>query len=262
MPCRRALLWLSLSACCLAGGAIAQDDDITVYRCTDARGHLTLQDAPCAKDQSQQTRTMLQPQDPPARAAPVVEQPALQPQPERIVVLRESRPMYECVRADGSRYTSNDGDGDPRWVATGGWWPYASPPSASGIVYQPATSTVATAAATSTVATAPGGSAGNGAPPLRFSSVPRGQPPSRPPPRPGHGPGHGHDRGFGYGYGGGMWVRDDCNVLPQAETCSRLRDRREEIRRRFFNAQQTERATLGTEERGINARLSEDCGGA
>ena len=57
-------------------------------------------------------------------------------------------------------------------------------------------------------------------------------------------------------------MRDACHVLPQAETCDRLRDRREEIRKRAFNAQANERATLRVEERGINARLAEDCGGA
>jgi hypothetical protein len=59
-----------------------------------------------------------------------------------------------------------------------------------------------------------------------------------------------------------MWVRDECHALPQVEVCDRLRDRREQIRSRRFNAQANERATLGTEERGINARLAEDCGGA
>ncbi|MDN5781129.1 MAG: DUF4124 domain-containing protein, partial [Luteimonas sp.] len=76
-----------------------------------------------------------------------------------------------------------------------------------------------------------------------------------------HGHGHHHGHGLGYG-GGGRWVRDECHALPQVEVCDRLRDRREQIRTRTFNAQANERATLGVEERGINARLSEDCGGA
>jgi hypothetical protein len=269
MSYRRALPSLLL-ACCIAGSVGAQDDDITVYRCTDAGGRLTLQDAPCAKDQSQQTRRMLQLQDPPPRAtpvAPVATQPPPQPRPERIIVQREPRPMYECVRPDGSRYSSDDGEGNPRWVASAGGWPYdAAPLPAPGIVHERATATTTGVVAMSTA----GGGArrdpgGNGAPQLRFRNVPRDDTPSRPPPRPGGGHGghgHGHGGGFGYGYGYGTWIRDDCSVLPRTETCSRLRDRREEIRRRFFNAQETERATLGTEERGINARLSEDCGGA
>src|SRR3546814_1773045 len=76
-------------------------------------------------------------------------------------------------------------------------------------------------------------------PTLRFRNVePTPPPPSRPPP--GHG--HGH-RGHGYGYGGGgYWVRDECHALPQREVCARLRDRREQIRQRRFNAQANERA--------------------
>jgi hypothetical protein len=57
----------------------------------------------------------------------------------------------------------------------------------------------------------------------------------------------------------GTWVRDACRALPQAETCARLRDRRAEIERRFFNAMPSERARLETEERGLDARLDADC---
>lgn len=59
----------------------------------------------------------------------------------------------------------------------------------------------------------------------------------------------------------GTWVRDACRALPQAETCARLRDRRAEIERRFFNAMPSERARLEVEERGLDARLDADCGG-
>jgi hypothetical protein len=58
----------------------------------------------------------------------------------------------------------------------------------------------------------------------------------------------------------GTWVRDECHKLPQAETCARLRDRRAEIKRRFFNAMPSERARLDIEQRGIDARLDADCG--
>jgi hypothetical protein len=49
--------------------------------------------------------------------------------------------------------------------------------------------------------------------------------------------------------------------MPQAETCARLRDRRAEIERRFFNAMPSERARLDLEERALDARLDADCGG-
>ncbi len=61
--------------------------------------------------------------------------------------------------------------------------------------------------------------------------------------------------------GGGTWIRDDCTMLPPAEACARLRDRRSTLRTRFFNAQEKERDLLREEERALNARLDNDCGG-
>lgn len=66
---------------------------------------------------------------------------------------------------------------------------------------------------------------------------------------------------LGWSVPAGTWVRDECRRMPQAETCSRLRDRRDAIERRFFNAMPSERARLDVEERGIDARLDADCGG-
>lgn len=257
LPCLLLLPLLAASA----GSAIAQDGDIAIYRCTDAAGHLTVQDSPCASGETQQVRRMIQPDDPPPRAEPVESaalRPAPDPRPQTVVVRHAPRPMYECVRDDGSRYTSDDGEGNPRWVSTG-WSYYGGPRRRSGIVYSRGQ---AAPVATASPSTGNGGSrpsSGNGAPQLRFRSVDTAPPPPARPPPPGHG--H-HDRGFDYGHGGGMWVRDACHALPAAEVCARLRDRREQIRTRFFNAQANERATLNVEERGINARLSEDCGGA
>lgn len=51
-------------------------------------------------------------------------------------------------------------------------------------------------------------------------------------------------------------------MLPPAEACARLRDRRDQVRTRFFNAMPSERDVLRVEERGINARLDNDCGGS
>ncbi|MFC3716440.1 DUF4124 domain-containing protein [Luteimonas soli] len=251
----RLLLLLLLAAS--VGGAFAQEGDITIYRCTDAGGHLTVQDSPCGDDQSQQTRRMIQPSDPPPRAEPVAPaalQPAPEPSPQPVVATHDPRPMYECIRDDGSRYTSDDGEGNPRWISN--WSSYGGPwRRGSGATHG---RSQATPIATTTSARS-GTSGGNGPPTLRFRSVdPTPPPPTLPPP--GHG--HGH-HGHGYGYGsGGYWVHDECHALPQREVCARLRDRREQIRQRRFNAQANERATLNVEERGISARLSEDCGGA
>lgn len=60
----------------------------------------------------------------------------------------------------------------------------------------------------------------------------------------------------------GAWVRDECHALPQAEVCARLSDRRYEIIRRYNSAMQSERHELEREQRGIDARLANDCGGS
>lgn len=219
--------------------------DVTVYRCTDAAGVVTLQDAPCAAGSHQEVRTMQRPQDPPpgSRTPPATVTQAPPPEPAQVVVAtrRAPQPMYECVTPDGERYTSDTGQGNPRWVplwtlgyrsrSRGG--PAAVDGGALGDYYadRPAWGRV-------------------GAP------TPRPDPPASGSGRPDR-PSRPHRGGFG---GPGTWVRDTCHALPQGEVCSRLVDRREQIRRRFFNAQPSERDALRVEERGINARLAADCG--
>ncbi|MBA3929733.1 MAG: hypothetical protein C0521_09105 [Xanthomonas sp.] len=52
-----ARLLLALS-CGSLGIAVAAAADVTIYRCTDASGALTLQNSPCPKGMKQETRTM------------------------------------------------------------------------------------------------------------------------------------------------------------------------------------------------------------
>jgi hypothetical protein len=212
----------------LSPGAVgAQDtpvDNVIIYRCTDHVGHLTLRDTPCSKGQVQQTLTMVRPKDaPPARDVPRPTPPAardVEPAP-RVVVAREPRPLYECVPPDGEPYTSDTPDGHPRWVPL---WTLDFPYSGLSV----------------------------GSTRIIHDEVQLGG--HRP-----HAP-HPHD-GFGLGaYGAGTWIRDTCYALPQADVCARLVDRRDAIRRRFFNAMPSERETLNVEERSINARLDADCG--
>jgi len=137
--------------------------------------------------------------------------------------------MYECITPDGSRYTSDTADGRPRWVPlwTLGYRSHGRPaPGPSG----PATHALGQYHAQRPL----GGYVG--------APTPTAPPPTAGPPRPGPRP-----------------PAYRCHSLPPAEVCARLRDRRDEIRRRFFNAQETERSTLRVEERGINARLDADC---
>lgn len=241
LPCRLLLALVPLAA---AGATHAADDEpVTVYRCVDAQGHVTLGDVPCAKGSEGQAREMQRPQDgAPLNRSVAATPPAIAPAAPPVVVVRTAQPMYECVTPDGERYTSDDDEGNPRWVplwtlGRGGLRPGrpGRDSTALGDYY----------------ARRPLGGYVGAPTPRPDPPAQDGRAPLRPPR---HGP-----SGHGFG-GGGTWVRDDCHALPQAEVCARLADRRDVIRRRFFNAQERERDTLRVEERGINARLAADCG--
>jgi hypothetical protein len=200
--------------------------EVTIYRCVDANGRLTLRDTPCAKGERQQTRTMLRPKDAPPRPAT----PRPRPVPERgvertrVVVAYPPRPLYECSTPDGERYTSDSPEGNPRWVPlwTLGYPVYpVYPREQAGVDFRIRN---------------------------RHVDISGGRHLDTGPIHP------------AAAYGAGTWIRDTCYALPQAEVCDHLVDRRDEIRRRFFNAMPSERDVLRIEERGINARLDNDCG--
>ncbi|HET6434572.1 MAG TPA: DUF4124 domain-containing protein [Xanthomonadaceae bacterium] len=221
-------------ACCLLLQPRASHaaDEVVIYRCTDARGQLTLRDSPCPKGQAQETRSMLRPKDAPP--APVVQRPARAPATdtppappvERVVVVQPPRPLYECVTPDGERYTSDTPEGNPRWVPL---WTLGVPVAPYPYPYPGTVGSTSLAITHGNVHITSG----------RTVVTP-----------PVYGPA---------AYGAGTWIRDECHALPQAEVCARLRDRRDELDRRFFNAQPSERARLSVEERGIKARLAQDC---
>lgn len=225
-------LLLALCCACWLLPTLAQQG-VTIYRCTDARGKVALRDSPCPAGQKQTTRELAKIVDPPAprRLEPVrvaAPAPAAPPPPPQVIVVDAPRPMYECVTPDGERYTSDSPEGNPRWVPL---WTLDYPVLAERHVYTP----------------------GRGA--IRY--------------RDGHVDARWRSGGVERrvvptiaGYGAGTWIRDACHALPQQETCARLRERRDEIRRAFFNGQPSERARLSEEERGINARLASDCGGS
>jgi hypothetical protein len=221
------LFALSLAAAWLAPSARA--DDVTIYRCSDARGNVTLRDTPCDKGQQQETRSMVRPKDSPGRVTDMASNPLPQPTPTqtRTVVYAPPLPMYECRTPDGNRYTSDSPEGNPRWVPL---WTLGYPVLGDGY-YRPGSTRIVRHGDGRVDVNVDGGGYVHGPVPTLA------------------------------GYGAGTWVRDVCHMLPPSETCARLRDRRGEIRTRFFNAQPTERAQLDREERGINARLDNDCGG-
>jgi hypothetical protein len=213
-----------------AGARHARADEVTIYRCTDAQGRLTLRDTPCASGEKQQTRNMLRPKDAPAAAvtAPRATPEPYEPPAQRVVMVSAPRPMYECITPDGARYTSDSDQGNPRWVPL--WtlgYPYSMGPGTPGPGMSHNTQLAITHGS------------------VRIDANRTTLSPAYPQ----------------LAYGAGTWVRDQCHELPPQEVCARLRDRRDEIRHRFFNAMPSERDVLRVEERGVNARLDNDCGG-
>lgn len=235
------LIMLMLAA---PAGAAAQSADITVYRCTDAAGRVSLRDTPCPAGQRQSAREMLRPRDPPPKPAPPAPSAATPATPPpaapRFVVVHAAEPTYECVTPEGERYTTTNPDGNPRWVPL---WTLGYP------VYPD-------------VHVRPGGVRGRfdiGGGDLRGRVDIGGHMPPRPPltrpvptPRP---------SSAVAAFPAGTWIRDTCTRLPQAEVCARLRDRRYALDRRYNSALQSERQRIGEEQRMIDARLDEDCQG-
>lgn len=223
---RRLLSLCVLFAALVAHAQPAATDEVTIYRCVDAKGHLTLRDTPCAKGEQQQARTMLRPKDaapqPRERARETREAPA--PAPPQLVVAYPPRPLYECITPDGERYTSDTAEGNPRWVPL---WTLGYPV----LPVHPRRDEGVDFSIRNRHISVTGGSHVTTGPRYPIAA-----------------------------YGAGNWIRDTCYALPQAEVCDRVRDRRNEVRRRFFNAQPSDRDVLRVEERGLNARLDNDCG--
>lgn len=202
------------------------DDALVIYRCTGPDGRLTLRDSPCARGERQETRSMVRPKDAPPRPLPPAPVAVAAPvPPPQVIVVNAPRPMYECVTPDGERYVSESPEGRPRQVPA---WTLGAPVLARVPVREP------------------------GQLEVRVDD--------------GHVGGHYRSGSYGAvvvptaaGYGATMWVRDACDALPQVEVCDRLRDRRGDIGRRFAIAQPSERAELAREQRGIDARLAQDC---
>lgn len=203
------------------------NDDVTIFRCTDAQGRLTLRDSPCSKGERQESRVMARPKDAPQTpAAPtpvnvVVDAPRQQPQ---IIVVKNPQPMYECVSPDNDRYLSDTPEGNAHWVPI---WPVAYPVQVNVPAYPPGQLDVHV----DNGHVSGGYHSGGRVPPIPTYTE----------------------------FGGGTWVRDPCHALPQAEVCDHLRDRRDDIRRRFTIAQPSERAVLSREESIVVNRLAVDC---
>lgn len=243
----------------------AQDTgNVRVYRCVGSNGAVALQDAPC-RDGRQEVRDMQRPRDPAPRVVRSDREPAAVPTPAtpqrevRHVYVQPPQPLYECVRDDGTRYTSDSGEGNPRWVPiwTSVYAPYGGghrPPGGGHRPPRPLPPVTpagggSVQASNGSLTVSGGGSRGGGS-----ISV---------------GGGSEHWEGSRQGYpgtytdtvipAGNVLVRDQCNALPPQEVCARLQDRRWELVSQYNSALQGERNELTREQRGVDARLQRDC---
>lgn len=232
MHCSRLLLLAAALGTFATNEAAAQD--VTLYRCVAGNGNVSLQDSPCPPGQSQEVRSMQRPRDPPPPiATPAPVSPPVTPPtaPVTQIVYRTApRPMYECIDPDGQRYTSDNDEGNPRWVPTWTWAP-AIWPRPGNRPTQPRPPR----------------------PPVPGQPAPPPVPPSHP--RPPSSSAHGVILPAG-----GAWVRDECQRLSQRDICARLSDRRYDILRRYHSATQSERRQLDREQEDIDSRMANDCG--
>lgn len=95
---------------------------VTIYRCVDAKGKVSLQDSPCAKTSQQETREMLRPKDaPPSKKRPVVAAPRYEPPAaQNYIWLTPPPELFQCTDYEGKVRDSENYDPNPRceplWV--------------------------------------------------------------------------------------------------------------------------------------------------
>ena len=124
--------WLALSLTALLWpiAATAADDTVTVHRCVDGKGRVTLQDNACPAGSHDNTRTMQRPKDPAPRPAPAAAppvEPAPAPSPpydyEPGYALIPPPPMFRCTSYDGIVRESESYDPNPRCEPLGLYYP-------------------------------------------------------------------------------------------------------------------------------------------
>jgi len=112
-----ALICLLSMALCISANA-AEQATVKVYRCVDAKGKVSLQDAPCAKSSTQETREMLRPKDAPVvkkntaiKSTPVA---PVQPAAQAYVSMDPPPILYQCTNYEGKTRDSENYDPNPR----------------------------------------------------------------------------------------------------------------------------------------------------
>lgn len=88
--------------------------EITVYRCVDGKGQVTLQDEPCPAGQQQSARNLQRPVDAPPQPLPEPT-PEPEPAPAPLALPRPAPPpLYVCTSYDGIVRESESYDPNPR----------------------------------------------------------------------------------------------------------------------------------------------------
>ena len=240
----RALLLTSTCLLALAASALLHATQVTIYRCTDAKGKLTLRDSPCLRGEKQQTQEMIRPRDgkPPASPAPGPYAPRTV-ETIRYVVRPPTATLHACLSPDGRRYFSESPQGEaPRWMPV--WSPAWPAPDRSGII-------------------SPGGRfeyrgravgaeiGGQRRPVGRISDPSAMRPTSLPSGSRPHAP---------FVAVGGYWAYDACTPLAPEEACAEWSDRRLAISRRYYQAMPSERQAMDRESELLSRRIADTCG--
>ena len=111
----------------MSAAAAVATATVTVHRCVDARGHVTLQDDPCPKGSQDSAREMTRPKDPPPAPRTRRPSPAFAPmpaQPARERMLIPPPAMYRCISYDGIERFSEQYDPNPRCEPFVLYFPY------------------------------------------------------------------------------------------------------------------------------------------
>src|ERR1700754_1270510 len=208
----RLLVPLGVIAIMFGGGAEAE----TVYKC-QAGGQTIYQQAPCARNQSQQTIQLQDSGPANGQVAPMPGPPP--PREESVAPAPPPSPMvpppvlFGCIRAtDGKPYSSSNGNPEP----------YMAPLGVLGAVSQPLGDVYGSRNAA--VASAPELNRGRGnAAAVATSNY--------------------------------VWVQDQCRQLGPAEACRALRDDAEANQKQIRNAFKSERAPLEAKDAQLQAQL-------
>ena len=210
------------SAAVLVGVATGAER-LSVYRCSDSTGAVSLQDQPCPVLSEQTVRQIRRP----IERKPAAGEPARPPdpapaelQPPNAEPRRPPPPLWTCVDFDGQERESADGAGRGRYVPL---WVVGRDPYA---------------------------------PRQLFGRV--GEPLPQPSVRPATGPPTIVEQNTGSTPL--VYVEERCYQMSAEQACLRYAEKRHEIERQIFNSQSSDRSVLQPQSAILGALLREHCG--